>query len=136
MASAAANAAFCTELVLNIPGGNDDLENNIEEANVNVPTHERGMKSIARVLGTVGLFTLAMDVRTALYKPPSGVVFGEYKLAYYVILAVIFAFGVGEHEWLGLMDKTWEASVGEGEEQLQYQSTLATVGVMKPVQVG
>ncbi|KAE8778502.1 hypothetical protein D1007_48599 [Hordeum vulgare] len=72
-------------------GGSDgDLENNIDQA------HERALQLIIRVLAIVGLLTLIMDVRTVLYKPASGVVFGHNKLAYYITLAVIFTFGVGE----------------------------------------
>uniref|UniRef100_A0A452YPK3 Uncharacterized protein n=1 Tax=Aegilops tauschii subsp. strangulata TaxID=200361 RepID=A0A452YPK3_AEGTS len=37
-----------------------------------------------------------MDVHTMLHKPPSGVVFGHNKLAYYVILTTIFVFSIVE----------------------------------------
>uniref|UniRef100_A0A453DXV3 Uncharacterized protein n=2 Tax=Aegilops tauschii TaxID=37682 RepID=A0A453DXV3_AEGTS len=37
-----------------------------------------------------------MDVRMALYKPPSGVVFDHNKFAYYVILTIIFVFSIVE----------------------------------------
>lgn len=68
---------------------------NIDQ-HVNVPAHESALQLIARALGTLGSHTLVMDVRTALYEPPSGVVFGHNKLSYYVILAVIFVFSVVE----------------------------------------
>ncbi|KAI5004673.1 hypothetical protein ZWY2020_031916 [Hordeum vulgare] len=73
-----------------------DMENNIDQARANMPIHERVIQLIIRVLGTMGLLTLVMDVRTMLYKPASGVIFGHNKLAYYTTLVAIFAIGVGE----------------------------------------
>lgn len=72
------------------------MENNIDKARANMPIHERVIQLIIRVLGTMGLLTLVMDVRTMLYKPASGVIFGHNKLAYYITLVAIFAIGVGE----------------------------------------
>ncbi|CAO2193631.1 unnamed protein product [Urochloa humidicola] len=51
---------------------------------------------LARLLFAVGFFTMLMDVATALYKAPGGLVFRSHKLAYYLTLAAIFAFGIAE----------------------------------------
>ncbi|KAG2609377.1 hypothetical protein PVAP13_4KG036000 [Panicum virgatum] len=44
----------------------------------------------------VGLLTLAMDLAAALYKPPRGQIFERCRLAYYLIIAGIFAAGAAE----------------------------------------
>ncbi|KAF8705005.1 hypothetical protein HU200_031260 [Digitaria exilis] len=53
-------------------------------------------RQLARLLLWVGSFTMLLDQFTALYRAPSGVVFQSHKLAYYLTLAAIFAFGVAE----------------------------------------
>ncbi|XP_062217066.1 uncharacterized protein LOC133917106 [Phragmites australis] len=53
-------------------------------------------KQLARLLFIFGFLTLLMDLATALYKPPSGVVFESHKRAYYLTLAGIFAAGLAE----------------------------------------
>ncbi|KAL6626721.1 hypothetical protein ACP70R_030447 [Stipagrostis hirtigluma subsp. patula] len=58
-------------------------------------------KKLARLLFSLGFFTLVMDVGTALYKPPRGVVFARHNLAYYLTLAAIFAAGVVQ-VWTGI----------------------------------
>nr|TKW13411.1 hypothetical protein SEVIR_5G099400v2 [Setaria viridis] len=51
---------------------------------------------LARSLFSVGFITLVMDVATALYRPPRGVVFQGHRMAYYLTLAGIFAAGLAE----------------------------------------
>ncbi|KAL6626738.1 hypothetical protein ACP70R_030464 [Stipagrostis hirtigluma subsp. patula] len=51
---------------------------------------------LTRLLFLAGFLTLVMDLATALYKPPGGVVFQRHRLAYYLTLAGIFAAGVAE----------------------------------------
>jgi hypothetical protein len=52
--------------------------------------------SMRRMLFLSGFLTLAMDLATALYKPPQGVVFERHRLAYYLTLAGIFLAGLAE----------------------------------------
>ncbi|KAK3163873.1 hypothetical protein QOZ80_1AG0009490 [Eleusine coracana subsp. coracana] len=54
------------------------------------------IRPLARLLFASGFSTMLMDLATALYKPPRGVVFEGHKLAYYLILAAIFAAGMVE----------------------------------------
>ncbi|CAL4958135.1 unnamed protein product [Urochloa decumbens] len=53
-------------------------------------------RKLTSALLAVGLLTLAMDIATALYKPPRGAVFERRRLAYYLTLAGIFAAGAAE----------------------------------------
>lgn len=53
-------------------------------------------RQLARLLFWVGFLTMLLDLFTALYRAPSGVVFQSHKLAYYLTLVTIFAFAVTE----------------------------------------
>ncbi|CAO2193635.1 unnamed protein product [Urochloa humidicola] len=50
-------------------------------------------RKLTSALLAVGLLTLAMDIATALNKPPRGALFERRRLAYYLTLAGIFAAG-------------------------------------------
>ncbi|KAK3160334.1 hypothetical protein QOZ80_1BG0058160 [Eleusine coracana subsp. coracana] len=54
------------------------------------------IRPLSRLLFASGFSTMLMDLATALYKPPRGVVFEGHKLAYYLMLAAIFAAGMAE----------------------------------------
>ncbi|TVU21937.1 hypothetical protein EJB05_31608, partial [Eragrostis curvula] len=51
---------------------------------------------LAKTLSSMGFLTLTMDVATALYTPPQGVLFEGHMLAYYLTLVGIFAAGLVE----------------------------------------
>ncbi|KAF8662905.1 hypothetical protein HU200_055487 [Digitaria exilis] len=53
-------------------------------------------RQLARLLVWVGFITMLLDLFCLFYRAPSGVVFQSHKLAYYLTLAAIFAFGVTE----------------------------------------
>ncbi|KAG0536585.1 hypothetical protein BDA96_03G076400 [Sorghum bicolor] len=53
-------------------------------------------KQLTRWLCASGLPTLIMDVATAFYRSPHGVVFEQHRFAYYATLAGIFAAGLAE----------------------------------------
>ncbi|CAO2193634.1 unnamed protein product [Urochloa humidicola] len=53
-------------------------------------------RKLTSALLAVDLLTLAMDVATALYKPPRGDLFERRRLAYYLTLAGIFVAGAAE----------------------------------------
>ncbi|KAF8663928.1 hypothetical protein HU200_055270 [Digitaria exilis] len=53
-------------------------------------------RQLAWLLFWVGFITMLLDLFTALYRAPGGVVFKSHKLTYYLTLAAIFTMGLFE----------------------------------------
>jgi hypothetical protein len=51
---------------------------------------------LIKAIWSISFLTLVPAISTALYLPARGVVFGHHKLAYYLVLSIILASGIGE----------------------------------------
>ncbi|CAD6232708.1 unnamed protein product [Miscanthus lutarioriparius] len=65
-------------------------------------------EQLQRWLWALGLATLVMDLATAFYRSPHGVVFEQHKFTYYATLAGILGAGLGE-----VGTACWLASSGQ-----------------------
>ncbi|CAL4958153.1 unnamed protein product [Urochloa decumbens] len=77
------------------------IDINTSELFVEDATEIGASTRLARSLFLLGFVTLLMDITTALYKPPRGVIFQGHKLAYYLTLAGIFVTGLTDI-WTGI----------------------------------
>jgi hypothetical protein len=70
---------------------------------IDMPRHQQvpvilppALLQLSKLIWTISLITLLCDIRAALHKPAMGIVFGHNKIAYYLVLSIIFASGLGE----------------------------------------
>ncbi|KAL6626718.1 hypothetical protein ACP70R_030444 [Stipagrostis hirtigluma subsp. patula] len=116
----------------NIGGAAMDVEAQVPVELLAETAMEPGASTmLARSLLWLGFLTLLMDVGTALYKPPRGVIFERHQMAYYLTLSAVFAAGIAE-VWAAI----WLNSSGEDNgRRLAYAGALLYMSVVPLVVV-